>query len=92
MTGPIELNSYSDLQRANLELTQKIEELKVQLAWSIGDAEFSRTSRWHSTYNAALTGIFAGDATLSQSFSRLADDYARSAADLIHGPLPKKKP
>jgi hypothetical protein len=44
--------------------------------------ENERINRWHQTYNAAVTGLFARD-NLSEDVIHLAREFA----DTAHGPL-----
>jgi hypothetical protein len=44
--------------------------------------ENERINRWHQTYNAAVTGLFARD-NLSEDVIHLAKEFA----DTAHGPL-----
>lgn len=49
-------------------------------------AERLRVDRWHATYNAALTGLYASDSKNEWSPAEHTEE-ARVAAELAHGPL-----
>ena len=53
--------------------------------------EALRVERWHATYNAALTGMYAGNEDWSGDPSDMHHMHKTAviAADLAHGPLVK---
>jgi hypothetical protein len=91
---PLSMTMWNDLTGPQQECWFNIATGEYKLQALATDAEHIRVSRWHATYNAALTGMLVivtniGSAAQALEARRRVHAACVEAADEAHGPLVK---